>query len=203
MHSYLQEVPAFEIVDAERNRRPFRKALAAACLTLLACTAIIVAVGDSGDLNNRTVLKPKFVDWKKEDAGSDDMNLHLQVADALAKADGMEHCSHALTFLPFLKTHSSPLALRRTGLAEKAPQPVPEDLLKEAQQAAEEQKSMPNVSGDEKLQKLHLPAGLEKMFQQAKDEQEVEKLAKEGDHKVRVVKEGDASGRHHDGHLGC
>ena len=61
--------------------------------------------------------------------------------------------------------------------------PVPENLLKEAQQAAEEQKSMPGVE-DERMRKLHLPASLEKMFQQAKDEQEVEKLTKEGDRKV-------------------
>jgi len=87
------------------------------------------------------------------------MNLHLRVADALAKAD---------------------------GLSERSPVPVPENLLKEAQQAAEEQKSMPGVQ-EEQMRKLHLPASLEKMFQQAKDEQEVEKLTKEGDRKAPNV----------------
>jgi hypothetical protein len=56
-------------------------------LTTLACIVLIVVAGDEGS-ETRSVLKPKFVDWKKEDAGSDDMNLHLRVADALAKADG-------------------------------------------------------------------------------------------------------------------
>lgn len=70
-------------------------------------------------------------------------------------------------------------------MSERAPIPVPENLLKEAQQAAEEQKSMPGVE-DERMRKLHLPASLEKMFQQAKDEQEVEKLTKEGDRKVII-----------------
>ena len=61
--------------------------------------------------------------------------------------------------------------------------PVPENLLKEAQQAAEEQKSMPGIEMP-RHERLKIPASLEKMFQQAKDEQEVEKLAKEGEHKV-------------------
>jgi hypothetical protein len=43
---------------------------------------------------------------------------------------------------------------------------------------------MPGVQ-EEQMRKLHLPASLEKMFQQAKDEQEVEKLTKEGDRKAR------------------
>lgn len=77
-----------------------------------------------------------------------------QVADALAKAD---------------------------GLAEKNLSPVPEGLLKEAQQAAEEQRSMPGVVDTKSTGKKHeLPAGLEKMFQQAEAEQKVEKKAKEG-----------------------
>ena len=67
------------------------------------------------------------------------------------------------------------------GLAEKNLSPVPEGLLKEAQQAAEEQRSMPGVveakSGGKKPP---LPAGLEKMFQQAEAEQEVEKKEKQG-----------------------
>jgi type III secretory pathway component EscV len=134
-----------------------RAIISASFLIALALAAVIVIASDDG--NDRTVLKPKFVDWKKEDAGSDDMNLHLRVADALAKAD---------------------------GLSEKAPIPVPEQLLKEAQQAAEEQKSMPGVE-DERMRKLHLPASLEKMFQQAKDEQEVEKLTKEGDQKLTNI----------------
>ena len=82
--------------------------------------------------------------------------------------------------------HFGCLFLASTGLSERSPVPVPENLLKEAQQAAEEQKSMPGVQ-EEQMRKLHLPASLEKMFQQAKDEQEVEKLTKEGDRKVRPL----------------
>jgi hypothetical protein len=174
MHSYVEKVPATEVVDrAEQARRPMRAIISASFLIALALAAVIVIASDDG--NDRTVLKPKFVDWKKEDAGSDDMNLHLRVADALAKADGT--C--------ILNINMNFLLLNRvlTGLSEKAPIPVPEQLLKEAQQAAEEQKSMPGVE-DERMRKLHLPASLEKMFQQAKDEQEVEKLTKEGDQKV-------------------
>lgn len=131
---------------------------------MLACSALVLsaftaAPGDEMELTQKLVPKitPKFVDWKKEDAGSDDMNLHLKVADALARAD---------------------------GLAEKNLSPVPEKLLKEAQQAAEEQRSMPGIDGTKKEEKKpKIPASLEKMFQQAEAEQKVEKLAKEGDHK--------------------
>ena len=131
---------------------------------MLACSALVLsaftaAPGDETELTQKLVPKitPKFVDWKKEDAGSDDMNLHLKVADALARAD---------------------------GLAEKNLSPVPEKLLKEAQQAAEEQRSMPGIDGTKKeVKKPKIPASLEKMFQQAEAEQKVEKLAKEGDRK--------------------
>ncbi len=174
MHSYVEKVPATEVVDrAEQARRPMRAIISASFLIALALAAVIVIASDDG--NDRTVLKPKFVDWKKEDAGSDDMNLHLRVADALAKADGTCILNINMIFLLLNRV--------LTGLSEKAPIPVPEQLLKEAQQAAEEQKSMPGVE-DERMRKLHLPASLEKMFQQAKDEQEVEKLTKEGDQKV-------------------
>jgi uncharacterized membrane protein len=70
---------------------------------------------------------------------------------------------------------------RADGLAEKHLSPVPERLLKEAQQAAEEQHSMPKTSvrvHGEKHQAI--PAGLEKIFKQAEAEQEVEKAAKLG-----------------------
>ena len=67
------------------------------------------------------------------------------------------------------------------GLSEKNLSPVPEGLLKEAQQAAEEQRSMPGVvEAKSTAKKPPLPAGLEKMFQQAEAEQEVEKKAKMG-----------------------
>eukprot|EP00292_Cryptomonas_paramecium_P013754 CAMPEP_0113665596 /NCGR_PEP_ID=MMETSP0038_2-20120614/2391_1 /TAXON_ID=2898 /ORGANISM="Cryptomonas paramecium" /LENGTH=232 /DNA_ID=CAMNT_0000580963 /DNA_START=14 /DNA_END=712 /DNA_ORIENTATION=- /assembly_acc=CAM_ASM_000170 len=156
MHSYVEQVPASEIPErCQDSKRPIRAVLSAFFLTALACVVLVVIAQDDSNDNIRSVLKPKFVDWKKEDAGSDDMNLHLRVADALAKADGMD---------------------------EKSLIPVPESLLKEAQQAAEEQKSMPVEH--ERLKKLHLPASLEKMFQQAMDEQEVEKLTKEGDRKA-------------------
>ncbi len=90
MHSYVEQVPAVEVVErAEQSRRPLRAILSAASLTLLACVVLILIAGDDSNNEVRSVLKPKFVDWKKEDAGSDDMNLHLRVADALAKADGI------------------------------------------------------------------------------------------------------------------
>ena len=89
MHSYVEKVPAAEMERSEQARRPLRAIISASFLTALACVAIIVIASDEGNTDTRSVvLKPKFVDWKKEDAGSDDMNLHLQVADALAKADG-------------------------------------------------------------------------------------------------------------------
>jgi len=148
-------------------RRPNRLMLVGGTLAVLACSALILSAfttepGDESVLSQKAVPKitPKFVDWKKEDAGSDDMNLHLKVADALARAD---------------------------GLAEKNLSPVPEKLLKEAQQAAEEQRSMPGLADDgsstKQAKKPKIPASLEKMFQQAEAEQKVEKLAKEGDHK--------------------
>jgi len=120
-------------------------------LAVLATAALVLSAFSERSGDQATELGPKFVDWKKEDAGSDDMNLHLQVADALAKAD---------------------------GLAEKNLSPVPEDLLREAQQAAEEQRAMPGVQV-KKVAAPKLPASLEKMFQQAEAEQQVEKLAKE------------------------
>jgi hypothetical protein len=89
MHSYVEKVPPAEVSERSvQVNRPLRAILSAACLTALACVVIILIAGDEGDSDVRSVLKPKFVDWKKEDAGSDDMNLHLRVADALAKADG-------------------------------------------------------------------------------------------------------------------
>ena len=91
MHSYVERVPATEVgVEREEQaRRPLRAILSASFLIALALAAVLVIASDEGNQNLRTVLKPKFVDWKKEDAGSDDMNLHLRVADALAKADGI------------------------------------------------------------------------------------------------------------------
>uniref|UniRef100_A0A7S0F0G9 Transmembrane protein n=1 Tax=Hanusia phi TaxID=3032 RepID=A0A7S0F0G9_9CRYP len=163
MHSYIEpvslSVPIYNGEEAKvaGSRRPTRLVVVAA--SLAAFVALVLALASFTPSNNRTSLEslpkvvPKFVDWKKEDAGSDDMNLHLQVADALAKAD---------------------------GLAEKGLKPVPEDLLKEAQQAAEEQRSMPSL-GLKKVRKDALPANLEKMFEQAEAEQKVEKITKEGD----------------------
>ena len=171
MHSYMEPVSlAVPMYSGEEKvvlgaRRPSRLMLVGGALAVLACSALVLsafttAPGDESELSQKAVPKitPKFVDWKKEDAGSDDMNLHLKVADALARAD---------------------------GLAEKNLSPVPEKLLKEAQQAAEEQRSMPGL-GDElakKPAKPKIPASLEKMFQQAEAEQKVEKIAKEGDEK--------------------
>eukprot|EP00960_Hanusia_phi_P048071 758753-Hanusia_phi.AAC.3 len=181
MHSYIEpvslSVPIYNGEEAKvaGSRRPTRLVVVAA--SLAAFVALVLALASFTPSNNRTSLEslpkvvPKFVDWKKEDAGSDDMNLHLQVADALAKAD---------------------------GLAEKGLKPVPEDLLKEAQQAAEEQRSMPSLGlkkvsgrvGDVpaicpqrlyQVRKDALPANLEKMFEQAEAEQKVEKITKEGD----------------------
>lgn len=176
MHSYVESVSlAVPMYSGEERavlsaRRPNRLQLVGSALAVLACSALILSAFTTGPDDNATALteklaaavKPKFVDWKKEDAGSDDMNLHLKVADALARAD---------------------------GLAEKNLSPVPEKLLKEAQQAAEEQRSMPGLAGDggdssqKAAKKSEIPASLEKMFQQAEAEQKVEKLAKEGDHK--------------------
>lgn len=145
-------------------RRPNRLALVGGALAVLACSALILSAftpAPETELDSKPLPKitPKFVDWKKEDAGSDDMNLHLKVAETLAKAD---------------------------GLAEKNLSPVPEKLLREAQQAAEEQRSMPGLDDDgssSSAKKPKIPASLEKMFMQAEAEQKVEKLAKEGDRK--------------------
>lgn len=175
MHSYVESVSlAVPMYSGEERavlgaRRPNRLQLVGGTLAILACSALILSAftttsdDDTTSLTEKLTpkIKPKFVDWKKEDAGSDDMNLHLKVADALARAD---------------------------GLAEKNLSPVPENLLKEAQQAAEEQRSMPGLAGDDgssqkSSKKPEIPASLEKMFQQAEAEQKVEKLAKEGDHK--------------------
>mmetsp|Transcript_41773 Transcript_41773/g.131707 ORF Transcript_41773/g.131707 Transcript_41773/m.131707 type:complete len:246 (-) Transcript_41773:175-912(-) len=162
MHSYIEpvslSVPIYNGEEAKvaGSRRPTRLLVVAA--SLAAFVALVLALASftpnqKSSLESLPKVVPKFVDWKKEDAGSDDMNLHLQVADALAKAD---------------------------GLAEKGLQPVPENLLKEAQQAAEEQRSMPSL-GVKKVRKDALPANLEKMFEQAEAEQKVEKITKEGD----------------------
>lgn len=70
------------------ERRPMRVAIVAASLALMACVAVLMVTGEGNRgsaISLEAVAKPKFVDWKKEDAGSDDMNLHLKVADALAK----------------------------------------------------------------------------------------------------------------------
>jgi len=165
MHSYKEEVslPMHIVEDRKAGeRRPMRVAVVASSLALMACVAVLMVSGE-GDRGTAISLaqvgKPKFVDWKKEDAGSDDMNLHLKVADALAKADG----------------------IGESGLA-----PVPEGLLKMAQRAAEEQKTMPD--DPKKAGKPKIPASLEKMFQQAMDEQHVEKLAKEGQKTKDTVK---------------
>jgi len=91
MHSYKEEVslPMHIVEDRKAGeRRPMRVAVVASSLALMACVAVLMV---SGEGNRGTAIslaevgKPKFVDWKKEDAGSDDMNLHLKVADALAK----------------------------------------------------------------------------------------------------------------------
>lgn len=141
MHSYMEQVSVLPMYAVEERkageRRPMRIAVVATSLALMACVAVIMVAGE-GNRGSAVVLedaaKPKFVDWKKEDAGSDDMNLHLKVADALAKADGMS----------------------QAGLA-----PVPEGLLKMAQRAAEEQKTMPGVQKGENA-KPALPASREK-----------------------------------------
>ena len=167
MHSYVESVSlAVPMYGGEERAmvgasRPNRMKLVGGALAVLACSAMILSAFTTSPGEGETELlpkiTPKFVDWKKEDAGSDDMNLHLKVADALARAD---------------------------GLAEKSLSPVPEKLLKEAQQAAEEQRSMPGLDGSEqKAKKPKIPASLEKMFQQAEAEQKVEKIAKEGDRK--------------------
>ncbi|KAJ1495765.1 hypothetical protein T484DRAFT_1924618 [Baffinella frigidus] len=173
MHSYVEQVSIPVMYDGEDHRptsarRPTRLMAVAGSLALLACTLVVGSAfsGNKGVRRSELASKgssikakfpkitPKFVDWKKEDAGSSHTNRHLEVADALAKAD---------------------------GLAEKNLSPVPEGLLKEAQQAAEEQRSMPGVVDTKSTGKKHeLPAGLEKMFQQAEAEQKVEKKAKEG-----------------------
>ena len=170
MNSYVESVSLSVPMYGGEERaivgasRPNRMKIVGGALAVLACAAMILgaftaAPGESVEMTQKLVPKitPKFVDWKKEDAGSDDMNLHLQVADALAKAD---------------------------GLAEKNLSPVPEKLLKEAQQAAEEQRAMPGIAQQKEMNKKpKIPASLEKMFQQAEAEQKVEKLAKEGDRK--------------------
>ena len=97
MHSYMEQVslpvrlPDLDRLVEERKageRRPMRLAVVAASLAVIACVAVLMVVGE-GNRGTSVVLdevaKPKFVDWKKEDAGSDDMNLHLKVAESLAK----------------------------------------------------------------------------------------------------------------------
>eukprot|EP00284_Hemiselmis_tepida_P010403 CAMPEP_0174915464 /NCGR_PEP_ID=MMETSP1355-20121228/1113_1 /TAXON_ID=464990 /ORGANISM="Hemiselmis tepida, Strain CCMP443" /LENGTH=250 /DNA_ID=CAMNT_0016160349 /DNA_START=71 /DNA_END=823 /DNA_ORIENTATION=- len=169
MHSYMEQmaVPMHAVEERRAGeRRPMRVMVVAATLAAMACAAVLLAAGEGGR-GGRVALeaaKPKFVDWKKEDAGSDDMNLHLKVADALAKADG----------------------LSQTGLS-----PVPEGLLKMAQRAAEEQKTMPGVV--KKAAKPKISASLEKMFQQAMDEQHVEKVAKEGHKSKQTAKKAAAA----------
>merc|ERR1719337_347369 len=123
MNSYVESVSLSVPMYGGEERafvgasRPNRMKIVGGALAVLACAAMILsaftaAPGESVEMTQKLVPKitPKFVDWKKEDAGSDDMNLHLQVADALAKAD---------------------------GLAEKNLSPVPEKLLKEAEQKVE------------------------------------------------------------------
>mmetsp|Transcript_42718 Transcript_42718/g.66921 ORF Transcript_42718/g.66921 Transcript_42718/m.66921 type:complete len:233 (-) Transcript_42718:986-1684(-) len=170
MHSYMEPVSALPMYDGEVHaiqgpqKKYNRMKVVAGSIALVAVVALALALASDGG-QSREELTPKFVDWKKEDAGSDDMNLHLKVADALARAD---------------------------GLAEKNLSPVPESLLKEAQQAAEEQRSMPSVVA--KVQKKpKIPASLEKMFQQAEAEQQVEKLAKEGREAAKKAKENKAA----------
>lgn len=45
----------------------------------MATAALVLSAFSERSGDQATELGPKFVDWKKEDAGSDDMNLHLQV----------------------------------------------------------------------------------------------------------------------------
>jgi hypothetical protein len=88
MHSYVEQVSYLPMYAVEERRaagrRPMRVMVAASSFAAMACIAVLL-VASEGQGVGRSELVPKFVDWKKEDAGSDDMNLHLKVADALAK----------------------------------------------------------------------------------------------------------------------
>jgi hypothetical protein len=90
MHSYVEQVsylPTYAVEERKAGeRRPMRVVVAAASFAAMACIAVLLVASEGGGVR-RSELVPKFVDWKKEDAGSDDMNLHLKVADALAKVD--------------------------------------------------------------------------------------------------------------------
>ena len=90
MHSYVEQVSYLPMYAVEERkaagRRPMRVIVAASSFAAMACIAVLLVASEGGQgVRRATELVPKFVDWKKEDAGSDDMNLHLKVADALAK----------------------------------------------------------------------------------------------------------------------
>ena len=91
MHSYVEQVSYLPMYAVEERkaagRRPMRVMVAAASFAAMACIAVLLVASEGQGVKRATELVPKFVDWKKEDAGSDDMNLHLKVADALAKVD--------------------------------------------------------------------------------------------------------------------
>jgi len=114
MHSYKEEVslPMHIVEDRKAGeRRPMRVAVVASSLALMACVAVLMVSGE-GDRGTAISLaevgKPKFVDWKKEDAGSDDMNLHLKVADALAKVCPTSYTTLQDPLLPHECTHAQP-----------------------------------------------------------------------------------------------
>merc|ERR1719331_3541123 len=94
MNSYVESVSLSVPMYGGEERaivgasRPNRMKIVGGALAVLACAAMILsaftaAPGESVEMTQKLVPKitPKFVDWKKEDAGSDDMNLHLQVAE--------------------------------------------------------------------------------------------------------------------------
>lgn len=119
MHSYVEQVtylPTYAMEEQRAGeRRPMRVAVAAASFAMMACVAVLLVASDGGIYGGGggvTELAPKFVDWKKEDAGSDDMNLHLKVADALAKVGSQEN----LPFFLFLFS-LEPVSLFAVALA--------------------------------------------------------------------------------------
>ena len=100
MHSYVEQVSIPVMYDGEAYRptsarRPTRLMAVAGSLALLACTLVVGSAfsGNKGVRRSELEVKakakvdakfpkitPKFVDWKKEDAGSSHANRHLEVS---------------------------------------------------------------------------------------------------------------------------
>eukprot|EP00961_Rhodomonas_salina_P073676 990204-Rhodomonas_salina.2 len=132
MHSYVEQVSFLPMYDGETRRaggerRPTRMRLVGGGLAVLATAALVLSAFSERSGDQATELGPKFVLCRlfllflavlALCVNLSDTVPSTAVADALAKAD---------------------------GLAEKNLSPVPEDLLREAQQAAEEQRAMPGV----------------------------------------------------------